>query len=449
MATVTPQAGDYRVIDDRIQEEKEVWGLFCSSKRDKKTPGAKLTLDVDGAEWKATGSGRKFGTRTCEGQNPSLAVVHRERRGKGVFLKCQSRRVTRGTERTEHHVEVLSDTRVRVKSVAERYFKKQGEDCRLRVTRITVASLIPKKAETTPNKPDETVEEAKAKDPCAAPGPVAKLNLSPKVFDAKVGAAPTCLEVLAFDSNSCAVQVKPSFSLDPSDVGKVDAKGCFSASKKVKEEEAAAIVVKAGGLEAAASVRIIPKAKKRAQKSYQALAKTTRSKRAREVLGSVTRGEIVLRPLETDPPPLEDLEDEGPPWLLLGLAVALSLMALLLAVVFAVVRKKQQVAPTDLQAKPVVTPKKGGGLVCPKCKFEFAVGEASHCPFDNTELEELGRDARQTMFVPAAGGMICPTCKTKYPTKARFCGHDRSPLIPDFGQFATDDDAGGQQGGSD
>ena len=40
------------------------------------------------------------------------------------------------------------------------------------------------------------------------------------------------------------------------------------------------------------------------------------------------------------------------------------------------------------------------------------------------------------MFIPAAGGMICAVCYTRYPTKARFCGHDRAPLVPDMGQFA-------------
>ncbi|MCP4502308.1 MAG: hypothetical protein GY822_20320 [Deltaproteobacteria bacterium] len=296
--------------------------MFCSAKKDTRTVGVTVELKVSGAEWRAKRAGRRFGTRTCEGSNPSLAVTERNQKGSAVVFKCRSTRVTRGTERTSHIVEALTEQKVKFKTVSERYFRKRGEDCRLKVTRITVATLVQKKQDVVAEKVKEP-EKVVEKDPCASPGAITKLQLSPRVFDAKVGGKPTCLEVLAFDANQCPVAVNTEFSVDPIDVGTVSAKGCFTASKKIEEEEeeeAAAIIVRAGGREAAASVRIIPKAKEKAQKSYKALAKTTRSKRAREVLGSVTRGEIVLRPLETEPPILPDLEDESIPWIPLIIA---------------------------------------------------------------------------------------------------------------------------------
>jgi len=276
-------------------------------------------------------------------------------------------------------------------------------------------------------------------DPCATPGAVSALRVSPKVFDVKVGGAPVCLEVVAQDANQCAVANDGvTFAVDPPEAGTTTAAGCFTPSDDITEEEAIAIVVKLGGAEAAVSARIVPKALKRAKKTLKALAKTSRSERARKILGEVTRGDITLRPLETEPPELPPLPAPPFPWATVAGAGGAALFATLLGVFLALRRRRNREEATELQAQPVVTPKKGGGLVCPQCKFEFAVGEATTCPFDNTTLEALERDARQTMFVPAAGGMICPVCFTRYPTKARFCGHDRAPLLPDFGQFADE-----------
>ncbi len=345
--------------------------------------------------------------------------------------------MTQGTEQATQTVSGTKAGRLQMKTTAERYFRKNGDDCRMKMQRTTVASFVGQK-QAAEEKPPVV------KDVCASPGAAASLAVSPKIFDVKAGGKARCLEVTAKDANGCQVPTTGvTFAMDPPDRGGVSAKGCVKAKKALSETEAVAIVVKLGAIESAATARLIPKAIERPTKTYKALAKTSRSAKARQMLGEVTAGEIVLRPLETDPPPLEAIEDEGFPFLPVAGAGFAALLASLLGVFLAVRRKKNTVVATELEAKPVVTPKKGGGLQCPQCKFEFAVGEATHCPFDSTELIALDLVGSRVAALPTAGGMVCPVCHTKYPTKARFCGHDRSPLLPDFGQFDDADETKG------
>jgi hypothetical protein len=434
LAAGTPEAGQYKIVRDSSSSQRKLWGLFCgkADAEQKSSVGKHVTVTLSGEEWKAKGAGRKFGTATCEGRtNPTLKPVDRKVKDGVISFNCRSQRVTRGTETTSHTVRVKDNGNIVFTTKGETEFRREGDLCRSTFERTTVAVPDFEKKQAAAEAPPEPV------DPCAKPGAVTALVVSPKVFDVKVGGEPVCLRVTGKDANSCAVPAEgATFTVDPAEAGAVSDEGCFTPSDSIKEEEAIAIVIDLKGVEAAVSARIVPKALERAKKTLKALAKTSRSKRAQEILGEVTRGEITLRPLETEPPELPPLPAPPFPWATVAGAGGAAGLATILGVFLAIRRRRNRQEATELQAKPVVTPKKGGGLVCPQCKFEFAVGEATHCPFDNTALEELGRDARQTMFVPAAGGMVCPVCFTRYPTKARFCGHDRAPLVPDFGQFA-------------
>lgn len=427
LSAAAPAPGTYRVVRDQASTEWKQRGLFCGEGIEVRADsmGKTLTVSVDGGEWRAKGSGRSFGTATCEGTNSSLRPVSRVREGEWVAFECRSQRVTRGTEHTKHRVRVTESGALELQSEGLNEYRKDGDLCRSSWERVTVAVPV-----------DVAPVAAEPADPCSSPGVPAKLSLSPRVFDVKVGGAPVCLQVAAADGQGCAVSSEgATFAVDPPELGRVNAQGCFTPSSDIREEEAVGVVVKLGSLEAAASARVVPAAVKRATKTLSALAKTTRSARAREVLGEVTRGEITLRPLESEPPELPPLEAEAFPLLPVAGASGAALLATLAGVALALRRRRRLGEATELQAAPVVTPKKGGGLVCPKCAFEFALGEATHCPFDGEVLSPLDRDARQTMFIPTAGGMVCPACFTRYPTKARFCGHDRAPLVPDFGQF--------------
>ncbi len=447
LATAQPTEGTYKIVRDDVRVLKEMWSLYCDQKAPKDTPSTvgasvELTHTKDGG-WLASGKARKFGTGWCEAQNKGLAATQRAKQGGRIYLKCQSKLVTLGTEESEQQVWASADA-IYFKTSATRVFRHRGDDCISRLERLTKAVYQPPAGASPPPKeePKEvasaTPEEQAPADPCATPGEAAKLELTPKVAVAKVGEAPACYQVTAVDKNGCSVAPgKAAFSVDLKDVGSIDGKGCFTPS--AKKEQLVAIIARVGDLEAAASARIVPKGEEKSEKSLQTLAKASKSTRVKAVIGEVTRGKIVIRPLESEPPELPPLEEAPFPWLAVAGTGSFALLATLAGILLVLRRRRAQQVPTELQAAPVVTPKKGGGLVCPQCEFEFAVGEATHCPFDGKELVPLGRDARQTMFVPAAGGMVCPTCKTKYPTKARFCGHDRTPLLPDFGQFDSDD----------
>lgn len=428
-----PSPGTYQIVRDQASNQWKQRGLFCGEgvQVDATSNGKLVTVTVDGEEWRAKGSGRSFGTATCEGTNGSLTPVSRVQQGDWIVFECRSQRVTKGTENTKHRVRVTDNGALELESEGLNEYRKDGDLCQSSWERVTTA--VPVDVESAEG---AVLAPAEPKDPCARPGAASKLVLSPRVFDVKVGGEPVCVKVRAEDANGCPLpSAKVVFSVDPPELGSVSDEGCFEPSSDIKEEEAVGVVAKLGALEAAVSARVVPAAEKRATKTLAALAKTTRSRRAREVLGEVTRGEITLRPLESAPPELPPLEGEPFPLLPVAGAGGAALLATLAGVLLALRRRRNRVQATELQAAPVVTPKKGGGLVCPKCSFEFGVGEATHCPFDGERLQALDRDARQTMFIPAAGGMVCPVCFTRYPTKARFCGHDRAPLLPDFGQF--------------
>lgn len=425
-----PSPGTYKIVRDQATTQWKQRGLFCGEGIELRPPshGKSVTVTVDGEEWRAKGSGRSFGTATCEGTNGTLKPVSRVRDGDWIAFECRSQRVTKGTENTKHRVRVQADGSLEFHSEGVNEYRKDGDLCQSSFQRVTVAVPVDVAAAAVPAEAPQ--------DPCESPGAPSKLVLSPRVFDVKVGGKPVCLKVLVEDANGCALPGEGvRFSVDPPELGAVSDEGCFSPSSDIREEEAVGVVAKLGAVEAAVSARVVPAAEKRAKKTLAALAKTTRSTRAREVLGEVTRGEITLRPLETEPPELPPLEGDEFPVLPLAGAGGAALLATAAGVVLARRRRRNRVEATELQAAPVVTPKKGGGLVCPKCAFEFGVGEATHCPFDAELLKPLERDARQTMFIPTAGGMVCPVCFTRYPTKARFCGHDRAPLVPDFGQL--------------
>ncbi len=424
LVAAPPAEGRYRVVQDDIHIEKEVWSLYCDTQKTavSSTKGAILDVGVDGPEWWATGSGRRFGTGTCEGRNKTLAATKRSVSKKGtVTLTCRSQRVTLGTEESTQTVS-STNGRLTMKTRARLHFKDRGDDCISTLTRKTVAVPVAAKKDPAPV----------VVDVCQVPGDVARIAVQPKVATVKVGGKPVCFDVELFDENKCTATGRVLFVVDPPSEGRIDDKGCFSPSSQIQAEEVVAVVAKVGDVQGAATARILPPTMDAPKKTLKRLAKESKSERAKAVIQEVTRGALSITPLTSAPPelpPLPGYKTER------RLALWISLSGALVLLVAAVLLFRRRSRATKLAAEPVKTPERGAGLQCPQCKFQFAAGEATVCPFDGSKLEPYGREVRQTMYVPTSGGMVCPRCQSKFPTKARFCGHDGAPLLPDLGQF--------------
>jgi hypothetical protein len=435
-----PKEGIWRVTSDKVDVTRQQWSIYCDEIYEKKnqtprtTSGLEVEVSVDGERFLVSGGSRRFGTEACEGRNGSLEPEGTRQDGDVRVIDCNSKRVVLGTERGVQQVS-STDTQIRFRSDLVQTFKANGDDCVSKLARQSALAFVrpkPVPGDAPPPVVDTPVAEAAPVDPCATPGALHKLTVEPALHTATVGDRPACFRVVALDDKGCVLETPALvWTVDPSSAGDVTAAGCFSPAP-TSEEQGVGVIVKAGEKDALATVRILPEGQGQSKKSIAALAKTSKSERVRELLAEVARGELVIRPLSTDGVVVEG-EASPMPWATVAGALGAALFGS--GALLYVQRRRRRNAPpaTELQATPVAVPTKGGGLQCPTCKFEFAKGEASLCPFDGATLVELERDARQTMFIPVVGGMICPQCSTRYPTKARFCGHDGTPLLPDFG----------------
>jgi hypothetical protein len=444
LVNAPPREGIFKVTSDSIDVKRQQWSIYCDDIYDKKnqtprsTVGLEVEVSVDGAGFLVSGGSRRFGTEVCEGRNGSLAPEGSRTEGDVRVIDCNSKRVVLGTERGVQQVS-STDTSIRFRTDLVQTFKANGDDCISKLSRQSALVFV--RAKPRPGE-DASVSEtppvvAAPVDPCAVLGALHKLTVEPALHTATVGDRPACFRVAAFDDKGCALPAQTyAWSVDPAASGQVSAQGCFSPAPTT-EEQGVGVIVKVGSIDALATVRILPEGQGQSRKSIAALAKTSKSERVRELLAEVERGELVIRPLSKDGVVVES-EGAPMPWGTVAGALGAALFGSGALVFLQRRRRRNAPAATELQAAPVVVPTKGGGLQCPTCKFEFAKGEATLCPFDGAPLVELDRDARQTMFIPVVGGMICPQCSTRYPTKARFCGHDGTPLLPDFGGAPVD-----------
>ena len=138
LAAAVPPEGTYEIVRDQLQVERKVWGLFCVAPEEGRafSVGARVTLTCKGSEWHASGAGRRFGTATCEGENPTLKAVERRREGEWIVFTCQSQRVTRGTETTIHRLRAAPDGSFEWRTRGEHEFRKDGDLCLTRYERV-------------------------------------------------------------------------------------------------------------------------------------------------------------------------------------------------------------------------------------------------------------------------------------------------------------------------
>jgi hypothetical protein len=143
-ATTSPVLlpGTYEVQHDQANVVPQQWNDDCGAL----TPppvakrGERVLIDVDTAKktFRIEGAGRSFGSKKCEGANPSLAVLSAFSDGGKHIIRCRSQRVVRGTEETEHSVEVLDDGRVKIIALFDRSNRVRRNKCRMTLERHTI-----------------------------------------------------------------------------------------------------------------------------------------------------------------------------------------------------------------------------------------------------------------------------------------------------------------------
>lgn len=495
--------GSYRAIRDDVTARDDAWGLFCGEPLP--IAAAKVgalwaskTLATEG-EWELQNdSNERVGTQTCLGYNPSLRPENRRQEGNLITVSCRSTRVTRGTEETEQKIKQLSSGNIEIRIRSSRYFRERGDDCRTTVERTLLLQPLQKaptqngaqngdkqngdklssekltekggdsqdqKNKNNQNNDDKNQnQDADTDDVCANVGPIHQLIVSPRTFDIKVGGAPFCVTAKAQDENGCVIPANQlqnlTWTVEPDRLVRITAdqnsyKICLTATA-VSNESAILVSVKTknngSSVEAHAAGRVLPKSATEAQKTLAQLAEESKNSKIQQIVGEITRGEIVIRPLDENLNPalaplavqtrrekIRAVEEKNAVVTAIttgfGTFTVVGLLGFL-AYSAAERRKRlrealQEESGEPLEAAPVPVPKLGNALVCPTCQFQFDLG-VEKCPHDQTPLVPLTTQARQTLFIPVLGGMRCPTCEARYPTKTRFCGHDGTALVPEF-----------------
>lgn len=406
------------ITTDRVSVQKQVWGLFCGEgKKPTTRRGKAIQATLTPQSWRVPLL--SLGAQQCQGLTGPLQVKSSGKSGASWRTTCASAKVTQGTETvTTTFTPTADGARIRWESAW--YFRKEGDDCKQRTVRTVTLSRTAQPAQTA----------------CKRPGPPKRLTLSPKLRDVKAGQT-ACLKAKLVDAEGCTVPfaagLPPAFSVEPASAARVDAGGCVAVGAAVPES-LLGVVVRAAGFEAEAALRVVPRGQKRAKKRWRNLAGASRNKRVRRLVAAVAPGDVEITPLSREEKVHTTVETTARwPWAVFAAVLLVGLAAGVL-----MWRRRRAPSEPPLEAAPVQTPDAGHALVCPVCALQFKRGEHTTCPHDGVPLLPLGQDARQTMFVPAIGGMVCPVCHQKYPTKARFCGHDAAPLVPDAGQYGAE-----------
>jgi len=460
LAESLPTPGRWRVDRERLSVSVDPWGPDCGAAptgHDWKVSPDEFVLTIAGAELAFKGERRSIASTSCEGKARGLLANSHERREGVRVTECKAPDVNgQPEEQVRHAWQLIDRDHVLYLSEGTRQLvplqrpgqtelpvgKARGEKLvwysdgkrwkqgtyrdALSAQRCVIHYRQESKLERLPD----------ATAGCTTAGPANRLSLQPATADLVAGDR-VCFKLIAQDPDGCpSTAPAVTWALDPAQFGVVDGQGCVSAAAAVSDEVAVALTARSATLRASALLRVAPR-QLAAKTELTVLAKRSVSARVREVVGEINISEVAIRPTSLPVPvaATPSLIHFGAPqsrgqWIALLAAIAVALAAALV-IVYALRRRATLQLRNRLRARPVKhLPARGKGVVCPKCRFEFEGG--TFCPFDREPLVPLEREARHTLFIPITGGMVCPTCGTRYPTKARFCGKDRSPLIPDL-----------------
>lgn len=488
-AEVLPQAGRWRV--DRVKQDlrAQPWGPSCGAKpkgHDWKVSADEFDLLLQGREFVLKSKRRQLASKGCEGHGHKLTLVEHQAQGGQRNSECEWRDdEDQVLEKVSQRLQLVDDSHILLHS--EGFWHKQPprkpeepllvggdeqvwysdgnqwkrgskEDAQ-RAQRCIVHFVREEKIERI----------VAAEAACHHSGPPKRLRLEPQTTDLTAGQR-LCFQPKAQDIDGCPASPPAlTFSLQPPDLGQVDQQGCVSVAQDLAQPAALALQAKALGFEASALIRVSPKThaddstqKQQAVPDLKTLVTQSQNaqvkKVAKDLIGDIRVGEVALRssqsPSSTQPHGALAHPTASSTWWITSSVVVI------IAVIFVFAmwslrrsrqlreasaraqqehdaavqnaetrrREKKAQGPAAPMATRAALPQQGQGLVCPKCHFEFEDGK--FCPFDQTPLEPLERQARHTLFIPISGGMVCPVCNTRYPSKARFCGKDRSPLLP-------------------
>lgn len=294
------------------------------------------------------------------------------------------------------------------------------------------------------------VEEILPDPGCTPSGPVKKLSMLPETVRLNPGER-VCFRVFGFDSADCRHKVDASFRVTQGGQavpGLIQGLGCFVAGQTAAESEGVyEVTARLGNYVVSSRVEVVfPDLGELLAARLNPLDDIDADQTDESEEPAPSRPEASEKNSGT-PAPAEGLvpaaataptRAEGPPT---ALIVTVAVAALLLggfALVFLVLRRRRNDSIDDenLQGLPEETPTaeprssrspsdglvRVQTLVCPTCKEEFS-GHAKFCPHDRTPLvpaAEIG---------PPHMGMVCPLCNRGYEADARFCPHDSAALI--------------------
>jgi hypothetical protein len=427
VAGTVPPEGPWRLESQSQKTRVLSWGLFCGkepAKTSRGIPGANYALQNQGEDFTLSGAGKVLSTKGCSLDPAAFRLRQRDRAGDTIKVECEAPAVAGQPVVTQHTWSVVSPKEIKYITVGDKR-KTEGMDACRYAYELEMVFVAATEA-----------------GPCAEPGPAAKVLLDPATKDAQPGER-VCFKAQAVDAKGCAVPGSPTqFKVEGGDAT-VDPQGCLWTPRKPEATVVLGVTATQGSVSGSAMVRVLVAGQPPPKETLAETVQKSGSQRMRSMVSEVMAGDFVLKT------PHEEDEDEGavsapaapprgggfPLWVLV---LAGGVLVVLGGVVSLRGRGRRPAsAPASVPrpvAAPVVpevaVPAAGQGYICPVCNFQYDT--PGTCTHDGTTLVLNDQKTRQTMFIPSVGGMICLTCGQRYPRRAKFCGNDRTPLVPDL-----------------
>lgn len=299
---------------------------------------------------------------------------------------------------------------------------------------------------------------------CDTPGPAKKIVIHPPKFQLGPGEK-VCFKALAIDEEGCRTPVRATWTATQNNRivrGPMSSNGCFSAGDTAADAEGNySITARVGSKSDTAEVSVIfPDlgelfaARLRPLQDFQPEQKTQNENDPSPVVpatpsATVSPGAAGDRSLV--PSSVQEGDESGIFWVILGL-LAVAFAGFTAVIVIAIRRRdlgRREISDSvvgflndsNAAVKFDEESRKGGGktepqpseskVSCPNCGRQFPTG-ARFCPHDRSPLNNPEQNKNELIITGSrnSAGMVCPNCHRGYDETARFCPHDSARLVP-------------------
>ncbi|MCP4605007.1 MAG: zinc ribbon domain-containing protein [Proteobacteria bacterium] len=489
-------AGQWEMTFMSLKVTVESWGENCgpepvsyTSKR-----ARPVTIEARGRHVVFSKGGMR--TDRCSSPNPRLTTISKKTTPGNWKRICQTKKNDPKFERGEYSLVAKGDLRLEYTGISKFDWTLKGDHCIARSderrTYIRV-SPIDKKEEQTPEKKEEQIPEKEEEqtpekkeaeiekkiiDPlCEDPGPTLRIVIQPRKVRLGPGEG-ICFKAVAVDANGCKVVTKTTWTAMQGGQavnGLLSTNGCFRAGDTAADSEGLYIVTARtqGKTDSSQVTVVFPDLGELLAARLNPLEDLDKTEEADAGSAPVSPDSSASIKAPPTPPsalppvvhkdtvskPTPKKAEKNPGSLAIILVISgIAFIGLLLIIIFSfkkrALRKKSEGDDFEAWIDASNGPSKHGrdksvpvqkqkkephqAVICPMCGNKFPK-EARFCPHDRAPLvpEDEIVDTNSSESNP---GMVCPKCHRGYDSASHYCPHDSESLVP-FPEWRARDSA--------